>query len=202
MFCPGCGIDDKRGSQYCRACGTDLRMVRASLETPDSITASAVSAREEIGRAVAARIRETQSAHELTKVAEDVLPQIEKFLESPEERRLRRMRVGTIISSIGVGVSIAMPLIAIFSGKADLLFLGGMGLITFFIGLGFILSGVYLTVPKRDVGDRSQSAKSQAELDGAQVHTNDLLMPEPANLFSSVTENTTQHLTKKETSGD
>lgn len=197
MFCPGCGIDDKQGNQYCRACGTDLRVVRASLETPDSITASAVSAREEIGRAVAAKIRETQSTYELKKVAEDVLPQIEKFLESPEEKRLRRMRVGMTLSSIGLGAAVAMPLLGIFIGKSDLLFLGGMGLITFFIGLGFILSGVYLTVPKKDVENRSSSAQSQAELDSARVPANDLLMPQPANLFSSVTENTTRHLENK-----
>ena len=61
-----------------------------SLERPDSVTASAVSAREEIGRAVAARIREVSDARELKKVAEDVLPEIEKFLESPEEKRMRR----------------------------------------------------------------------------------------------------------------
>lgn len=104
------------------------------------------------------------------------------------------MRVGMTLSSIGLGAAIAMPLIAIFVGKSDLLFLGGMGLITFFIGLGFILSGVYLTVPKKDVDNLSSSARSQAELDSAEIHTNDLLMPEPPSMFSSVTENTTRHL--------
>src|SRR5437773_8138577 len=108
MFCPSCGSEERQASQYCRACGTDLRPVRMSLEQPDSITASAVSARDEIGRAVAARIREVEDAHELKKVAEDVLPQIEKFLESPDEKRLRRMRVGTIISMIGLGATIGM----------------------------------------------------------------------------------------------
>ncbi|HEX7530127.1 MAG TPA: hypothetical protein VF333_03205, partial [Pyrinomonadaceae bacterium] len=69
-------------SQYCRACGTDLRPVRTTLERPDSITAVAVSAREEIGRAVADKIREVEDSRDLKRVAEDVLPQIEKFLES------------------------------------------------------------------------------------------------------------------------
>src|SRR2546425_6524742 len=50
MFCPSCGSEERQASQYCRACGTDLRPVRVSIERPDSITASAVSAREEIGR--------------------------------------------------------------------------------------------------------------------------------------------------------
>src|SRR3989454_10750317 len=93
-------------SQYCRACGTDLRRVRVSLEQPDSITASAVSAREEIGRAVADKIREVEDTRDLKRVAEDVLPQIEKFLESHEEKRLRRVRAGVIAAASGFGTGI------------------------------------------------------------------------------------------------
>src|SRR5207249_237149 len=78
MFCPSCGSEERQASQFCRACGTDLRPVRVSLERPDSITASAVSAREEIGRAVADKIRDVEDARDLKRVAEDVLPQIEK----------------------------------------------------------------------------------------------------------------------------
>ena len=55
MFCPSCGSEERQASQFCRACGTDLRAVHMGLERPDSITASAESAREEIGRAVAER---------------------------------------------------------------------------------------------------------------------------------------------------
>src|SRR6266550_2647904 len=106
MFCPSCGSEERQATQFCRACGLDLRVVRMSIERPDSITASAVSARDEIGRAVAEKIRDVEDAHELKKVAEDVLPQIEKFLESPEEKRLRRMRAGVVVSSIGVGFAV------------------------------------------------------------------------------------------------
>src|SRR5205814_5851001 len=42
MFCPNCGSEERQVSQFCRACGTDLRLVRVSLEKPDAITASAV----------------------------------------------------------------------------------------------------------------------------------------------------------------
>jgi len=28
MFCPGCGAEERQMSQYCRGCGTDLRIVR------------------------------------------------------------------------------------------------------------------------------------------------------------------------------
>src|ERR1041385_2586037 len=112
MFCPSCGSEERQASQYCRACGTDLRPVRMSLERPDSITASAVSARGDIGRAGAQKIRGVQDARELKKVAEDVLPEIEKFLESPEEKRLRRMRAGVVIASVGVGFTVLMLLMA------------------------------------------------------------------------------------------
>ena len=198
MFCPECGIEERTANQFCRACGVDLRRVRVAVESPDSITASAVSARDEIGRAVAAKIRETQGAYELKKVAEDVLPEIEKFLESPEERRLRRMRVGLLLSCIGAGAAIGISAVSMLMKDGDVIFLAALGVITFFIGIGFLLNGVFLTIPKTALTDRSSEAASQRELDGLSSNTNDLKLPEPASLFSSVTENTTRHLKEKE----
>ena len=113
MYCPSCGSEERQLSQYCRACGTDLRIVRGALERPDAITASAVSAREQIGMAVADKIRQLKSAKDLEKVAEDVLPSFEKFLESPEEKRLRRIRAGVITAAVGLGASIVTLLMAI-----------------------------------------------------------------------------------------
>src|SRR5467141_716432 len=119
MFCPICGSEERQTTQFCRACGTDLRPVRVSVERPDSITASAVSAREEIGRAVAQKIREVEDARDLKRVAEDVLPQIEKFLESYEEKRLRRMRAGVIVSAVGVGFTVLMFLMVSVAQPSD-----------------------------------------------------------------------------------
>src|SRR5882762_3609410 len=152
MYCPGCGSEERQISQYCRACGTDLRVVRASLERPDAITESAVTAREQIGRAVAEKIREVDDARDLRRVAEDVLPQIEKFLESPEEKRLRRMRAGVITAAIGLGAGIPSALLIAILAKGDeaLPFLGMtfiLSLVTFMIGLGLIINGRLLTQP-------------------------------------------------------
>ena len=194
MFCPSCGLQDENANQYCRACGTDLRSVRSTLEKPDNITQSAVSAREEIGRAVASRIRQTQSAVEMKIVAEEVLPEIEKFLESPAERRLRRMRVGTILSSIGAGVAIAFAILSAIANKEEFFMLAGLGVVAFFIGFGFILNGFFLTVPKKSLSDKSSDAERQLQLDN---ETNELVLPESKSLFSSVTEHTTQHLKEK-----
>src|ERR1043165_2108314 len=119
MFCPSCGSEERQASQFCRACGTDLRAVRITLERPDSITASAITAREEIGRAVADQIRQVEDAYELKKVAEDVLPQIEKFLESPQEKRQRRLRAGVITAAAGLGFAIFMTLMSAYIPNAD-----------------------------------------------------------------------------------
>lgn len=196
MFCPECGIEERHANQFCRACGSDLRRVRVAIETPDSITASAMSARDEIGRAVAAKIRETQNAYELQKVAENVLPEIEKFLESPAERKLRSMRMGAMLSSIGIGSAIALGAVAAAAQKEELLILAGLGFITFFIGIGFIINGIFLTVPKMNLADRSLDADSQRQLDG--LGSNDLRLAHQATPFASVTENTTKHLQEKQ----
>jgi len=199
MFCPDCGIEDKQSNQFCRACGSDLRRVRTALEAPDNITASAVSAREDIGRAIAARIRETRSAEELSTVTEDVLPEIEKFLESHEEKRLRRMRTGIVLSSIGVGAAVGISLASIFMNDRDVIFLAGLGIVLFFIGLGVLLNGVFLTVSRKELADRSSDADRQRTLDGLASDTSDLRLPDApaASSFASVTENTTRHLEEK-----
>jgi hypothetical protein len=138
------------------------------LERPDSITASAVSAREQISQAMADRIRETDSADELRRVAEDVLPQIEKFLESPEEKRLRRVRAGVITASIGLGASVLMFLFSL--AQRDLTPFIALGLITFLIGLGIVINGFIFTVPRKKIADRSDEAESQKELESRMQH--------------------------------
>lgn len=201
MFCPECGIEERQANQFCRACGSDMQRVRTAIASPDSITASAASARDEIGRTIADKIRDSSSAAELAVVAEEVLPEVEKFLESPEEKRMRRMRSGTILACIGLGTAIGISLVSLVMKDRDVIFLAALGLITFFIGLAFILNGVFLSIPKKILGDRSSDAESQRALDGIKGRTNDLLSPEPANLFSSVTEHTTRHLKEKQPRG-
>jgi hypothetical protein len=202
MFCPSCGIEEKQANQFCRACGTDLRSVRRSVESPDTITASAATARDEIGRAIALKIREAQSAAELAVVAENVLPEVEKFLESPAEKRLRRMRVGTLISSIGLGATFAFAWLAQIVRDERLFIVAGFGIVAFFIGLSFVVNGLLLTVPRKAVSDKTTDADRQRELDAylkaIDAETNELVLPESNEVFSSVTENTTRHLKDKQ----
>src|SRR5262245_28744529 len=106
MFCPSCGTEDRQRSQFCRACGADLRVARTGLENTDVINSTALSARAEIARAIAAKIREMHTAKDLETLVEGILPEMEKFLESPDERRLRRMRWGVILAAIGAAISL------------------------------------------------------------------------------------------------
>jgi hypothetical protein len=174
-----------------------LRAVRVTLEKPDAITASAVSARDEIGHAIADKIRELKNARDLKKVAEDVLPQIEKFLESPQQRRLRGIREGVVTSAIGLGATVFFFLMSL--SQNDVKFLMGLGVTAFLIGLGLIVNALLFTVPKQYVPDPSLNSGQRDLISGvpdrviplkAELSTAEPLSPPP-----SVTEQTTHHLT-------
>ena len=197
MFCPSCGSEERQVSQFCRACGTDLRAVRTTLEKPDAITASAVSARDEIGHAIADRIRELKKGSDLSKVAEEVLPQIEKFLESPQQRRLRGIREGVVTSAIGLGATVFFLVWGL--NEKDMFFLMGLGVTAFLIGLGLIINALLFTVPKQYAPDHSLGTHQRDLIDGAPdritLVKSELSTAEPLTPPPSVTEQTTHHLT-------
>jgi hypothetical protein len=202
MYCPSCGSEERQLSQFCRACGTDLRIVRNSLENPDAITQSAVSAREHIGMAVADKIRQMSSAKDLEKVAEDILPPFEKFLESPEEKRLRRIRAGVITAAVGLGASVIMLFMAL--DKGDLFPYVTPAFITFLVGLGMVINGMMFTVPRKKLPGNADDALSQKMLDSrvnrpvyeapAPANLTNELAPAPKSQVTSITEHTTHHL--------
>jgi hypothetical protein len=203
MYCPSCGSEERQLSQFCRACGTDLRVVRNSLENPDVITQSAISAREHIGMAVADKIRQMKSAKDLERVAEDVLPQFEKFLESPEERRLRRIRAGVITAAIGLGASLVVLLMAL--DKGEIFPFVTPALVTFLVGIGIVINGLLFTLPRKRLPGNAYDALSQSVLDSTMNRppyeaplpagnlTNELL-PAAKSQANSITEHTTHHL--------
>src|SRR5262245_4892648 len=194
MFCPGCGSEQL--GQYCRSCGTDLRPVRTALEKPDAISSSAISARDEIGRAVADKIREMKSVKDLSKVVEDVLPEIEAFLVTPEEKRLRRIRAGMITAAIGLGAAIAFFFFGVIIKENGPLFFAGLGLITFLIGLGFVLNGWHFTIPEKRRIDRVSEPDLPTATDSPPKPAQETAADERVS-SSSVTEHTTHQLTDR-----
>ena len=198
MYCPSCGSEERQLSQFCRACGTDLRIVRNSLERPDAETASAISAREQISKAFADRIRDLDSSKDLKRVAEDVLPQFDKFLESPEEKRLRRIRAGVIVATVGLGWTIITFIMAL--DKADVFPFVAPGFTAFLVGLGFVLNGLLFTVPRKQLPGSEQDALAQRLLDETTQYQPALPSATTNELFpartpvASITEQTTHHL--------
>jgi hypothetical protein len=127
----------------------DLRLVRTECEKPGALSTTATSARDEIGRAVADKIKDLKSAKELTKVVEEILPQISAFLETPEEKSLRRIRAGMITAAIGLGAVLTFASLGLTMKEDALLFVAGIGLTIFMIGLGIAFNGWLFTIPKQ-----------------------------------------------------
>jgi hypothetical protein len=190
MFCPKCGAEDPKSSQFCRACGTELQTVRTALERPDSITSSAISAREEIGIAIASKIKEFESAHDLRSAVYELLPAIEAFLESPEERRVRseerrlkQVRDGVLTSAAGLAVTLLFMLLRSYkiSFVPDdillILSLAGIGVVL--IGLGIIVNGLFFTRLAKLPGGASPSLPRRL-----------IAGDEPASTFTKRTPNT------------
>ena len=203
MFCPGCGLKEDRPVQFCRACGADLRAVRESLEQPDAPEPSVAAARDEIARAIAARIKEGQWWQ-----VDALAPEAEKLFESPrerrerrrredEERRLARTRAGTLIAAVGLGLVILFGLLWVLDDRAVLLM--GPSALVFLVGLGVIINGLFFTRPRepRPSAERDKARRvipdiSTSELDAPR---GELGAAGPSSFIpASITEHTTQHL--------
>ena len=199
MFCPNCALEERNQSQFCRACGTELHVVRTSLERSDEITSSAMNARDEIGLAIAAKIRELGSARDLRRVVEDILPKIEKFLESPEERRMRHLREGVLTAAVGLGALLASWLLGALIYDHDVRVLAlmgfGAGTVVFLVGLGIFMNARWFTVlPK---GTLPQPGNLKQQIRSERVTTGSLQQESPSqppSNIASVTEGTTRQL--------
>jgi hypothetical protein len=162
------------------------------IQRADPVTDSAAAARDEIGRAMAAKIAEVKNARDLKKISEDILPALEKFLESPEERRLRQTRDGVLTTAAGLGIAVISKMIYFLVHDAELfgLIAGGLGILSFLVGLAMIINGVFFTVPRK-------LAVSDSGLHGENgpAATNNLHLPaQPDSIPGSVTEGTTHQL--------
>ena len=149
MFCPNCGAEEEGRIKFCRKCGIELNTLRLALERPEALT-GAPAAREEIAREVAAKIAELKGSRDLARIVEDVLPQVEKFLETPEERRLRHLRDGLITACTGIGIIIfSIALLIVTHTPAAGLIPAGAGALVLMVGLGIMLAGAFFTVPRK-----------------------------------------------------
>jgi hypothetical protein len=168
----------------------ELARSRTTWEQP--VTA-ALSPRDEIARAVAYKISQLETASELKKVTEDVLPELEKFMETPAQRRLRRMRAGIITAMIGLGASFLFALASTMPGNHDMFGIIGVGMTVFLIGLGIVINAKWFTLTPEEQWQRPQLPDAmQTFLNKPVAPTNELPPYRPP--VSSVTEHTTHRL--------
>ena len=194
MFCPTCGSDERHSGQFCRACGTDLARVRTGLEQPAVPITATLSPRDEIARAIAYKISQLDTAHELKKVAEDVLPEFEKFMEPLQHKRLRRMRAGVVTAMVGLGASVFFALMSTLPGNHEAIPLIGLGITAFLIGLGIVINAKWFTLLPESESPRELPAAMQTFLNTPAVNTNELPPYRAPVPVSSVTEHTTHRL--------
>jgi hypothetical protein len=202
MFCPNCGTEDQSHNQFCRSCGTSLHAVRSALDQPDDITNSAITAREEIGRAIAGKSAEFKSIQDLRTAVYEVLPAIERFLQSPEERRLyeqerrlNQIRGGMITSVVGLALILSFLLVSWVSSEEVVLIGSAVGLLVLLIGVGVLATALWLTVlPKRLAASSDQASKRIIPVEKLASFSNKELAPGKPSGFHSVTEGTTRDL--------
>src|SRR5437762_1037586 len=88
MFCPQCGTDSIEGQHYCRACGTNLKVVGRAVTLGDAISKT---------DGVPAKLKEIMSNVKIAHVTEEVSRAMEKMnteitRSSGDYRRGRRRR--------------------------------------------------------------------------------------------------------------
>jgi hypothetical protein len=204
MYCPNCGNKEDQLIQFCRTCGTDLRVIRGSLEAPEQPSASSMAARDEVVRAVAAKVQEGNWWQ-----LGAMVPEVERLSESPQMRelrifreaeiqRLRRLRAGVITSAVGLGTILLLLLLS--TAKPDLLLLAGPSLVVLLVGLGIIINGLVFTVPKGSPFSaltNKQQNDSSTELSTSAETSADLSPARPLFPPYTVTDQTTRHLSSE-----
>jgi hypothetical protein len=202
MFCPACGLKEDRPVQFCRACGADLRAVRDALEQPEPSEPSVAAAREEVARALAARIKEGEwwqvgaLAPEVEKLFESPSARRERLRRQDEEQRLARLRAGTVTAATGLGLVILFQLLRFV--EDGFLILVGPSILVLLVGLAVIVNGLLFTSPREPRGGTSRDKRRPTLPD---ISTSELDAPPRGELGAaasfvpaSVTEQTTQNL--------
>ena len=193
MFCPQCGSSQSDDLKFCKTCGANLQAVRL---------------------AVAAREPDEKFDWSKTWVAEMFFSESErkKRLEelermrgiTPEVKRYNEIKGGVITSFVGLALMIFLAIFMegiVAGGKvpsdtAEILNrLWVAGVFPFFVGLGLMINGIFVSKKQAEAARREQRATPNALREGADARalrsadTSEFIQPD-----YSVTEGTTKHL--------
>ena len=194
MLCPRCASNQSDDIKFCTSCGANLQAVREALEAPDA------GKKLEWGNTWVADMFMSGQAAEMRKL------EMERRLGiTPEVKRYNEIKVGVIVSSVGIGLAIFLLIFMqgvarqVGPGDAEIITrLWVAGIIPFMVGIALIVNG--LVVSKRIVEAHERALKEGKTLDeGTGVRG---LRPADTSEFIptnfSVTDQTTRHLENSE----
>lgn len=177
MFCPGCAIQVVDDAKFCKACGANLRGVRAAMTG-----------------------RDERFDWSKTWVAEMFLTEEERERRrgvTPADKRNNELKAGVITTLAGLGAMIFLRffLEAVANnesgGEAEIIRrVWLVGVVPFLIGIGLLFNGIFLSKP-----GRRSPAQSQLPNQLPASPTNQLA--EASGTDFSVVEHTTAHLPEK-----
>lgn len=188
-FCPTCGLENQPDRNFCRSCGTNLRLVKQALElnAPAPVPLDPAQAtKKHVTELLLKRISELpiNEPGDL----EEVIGQIGRLLESDDAQKVRHVRNGIITVAIVAGVL----------GFFGLAFLAGTGAPTGMI-LGVVSLFLAVVVPillfmLYQLG-KPLRPPGAPETKFPMTSGEPITPPQPVRPTpTSVTEHTTQHL--------
>ncbi len=191
--CPACGAEQAQRTPFCRKCGVDLRGIPTALAQPEIVTGA--SGRDEVLRAIAAKIKELWNPDELEKTVNEVLPKVRELLESPEEKRLKRIRDGVGWAAIGLGIALYFILKETVLREGNLMIAAAC--VAVLVGLAYVINGIFFSLPDRKANQKLLEIETAASTSPLpEDHTAQTINAKPTTIlpYTSVTEETTRHL--------
>src|SRR5262245_25512326 len=88
MYCPQCGTDSSPGLQYCRSCGTNLKVIGKAVALSDAIARSDRGPLPKI-REMMKSLKVDQVTEEVSRALEHMNKEIVKVSPKPKELRGR-----------------------------------------------------------------------------------------------------------------
>ena len=193
MFCPQCGSSQSDDLKFCKTCGANLQAVRLA------VAARAPGEKFDWGKTWVAEMFLSESER---KKREEELERQRGI--TPEVKRYNEIKGGVITSFVGLALMIFLAIFMegiVAGGKvpsdtAEILNrLWVAGVFPFFVGLGLMINGIFVSKKQAEAARRAQQATPVALREGADARA--LRSADTSEFIPSdysVTEGTTKHL--------
>lgn len=203
MFCPQCGSSQSDELKFCKTCGANLQAVRLAAAAPAEAGEKFDWSKTWVAEMFLSEAERRRRNEELER-ARGITPEVKRYGE---------IKAGVITSSVGVAVMIFLynfmegiilgskvhPDTALILSRVWI-----AGVIPFFVGLGLIINGVFVSKWQAEAARRSLAAGAPATQDGAATNSlEEGARPRPLRSADaaefvppgfSVTDSTTRHL--------